>query len=67
MLEKLFTDVPGDMSRINVWGLALMLVGVLAVILARKVTKTEKALLVVKIGGMLVVMAGALIAMKLIG
>lgn len=57
-----------DMSRFSVPGLIVMALGVALVVLAGKLAKgNEKRYYLIKFGGLIAVMVGTLIAVKLFG
>ena len=69
MLERIFTGSMKDTSRFNVIGLIVMALGVLLALLARHVAKGVQGKLYwcMKFGGLVLVMIGALLAMKVFG
>ena len=68
MLEKIFSGDAGDFSRWNPAGLIVMALGVALTALAGRLAKgNEGRRMALKLLGMLVVMTGALVTMKLIG
>ena len=68
MLHKIFTGNAFDTSRFSVPGLIVMALGVTLFAAAKKLSKDdEKRYYLFKFGGLIVVMIGAVIAMKLFG
>ena len=68
MLDKIFSGAMADTSRFSVPGLIVMALGVALIVLAGKLAKgNEKRYYLFKFGGLIAVMAGALIAVKLFG
>ena len=68
MLDKIFSGNMADMSRFSVPGLIVMAMGVALSALARKLSQTnEKRYYLFKLGGLLITMVGALIAVKVFG
>ena len=68
MLDKIFSGNVTDASRFSVTGLIVMALGVALSALAKKLSGgNEKRYYLFKFGGLLVVMVGALIAVKLFG
>lgn len=68
MLEKIFSGEMADMSRFSAPGLIVMALGVALCALAQKLAKgNEKQYYLFKFGGLIIVMAGALITVKLFG
>ncbi len=66
MLDRIFSGDMSDMSRFSVPGLIVMVLGVLLALLARPVAKGVQGKLywAMKLGGLALVMLGALLAMK---
>ena len=68
MPNKIFTGVPFDTSRFSVPGLIVMALGVVLFAAAKKLSKEdEKRYYLLKFGGLIVVMIGTVIAVKLFG
>ena len=68
MLEKIFSGEAGDLGRWNPAGLFVMALGVALSCLSKRLSKgSEGRQMALKIVGMLVVMAGALVTVKLFG
>ena len=68
MLDKIFSGEMADMSRFSVPGLIVMALGVALSVLAGKLAKgNEKRYCFLKFGGLIVVMIGALITVKVFG
>ena len=68
MLDKILSGSMADTSRFSVPGLIVMALGVAVSALAGKLARgNEKRYYLFKFGGLLVVMIGALIAVKLFG
>ena len=68
MLEKIFSGSAGDLSRWNPAGLIVMALGVALTALAGRLSKgIEGRRMALKLLGMLIVMAGALVTVKLFG
>lgn len=68
MLHKIFTGAAFDTSRFSAAGLIVMALGVALFAAAKKLSKNdEKRYFLLKFGGLIVVMIGAVIAMKLFG
>ncbi|MBR3502697.1 MAG: hypothetical protein IKO07_00455 [Clostridia bacterium] len=68
MLEEIFSGSAADLSRWNPAGLVVMALGVALAALAGRLSKgSEKRRMALKLGGMLLVMAGALVTVKLFG
>ncbi len=68
MLDKIFSGSMADTSRFSVPGLIVMALGVAMSVLAGKLAKgSEKRYYLFKFGGLIVVMIGALITVKLFG
>ncbi len=69
MLDRIFSGDMGDMSRFSIAGLIVMALGVLLALLARPAAKGVQGRLywVMKLGGLALVMLGALLAMKVFG
>ena len=66
MLERIFSGSAGDLSRWNPVGLIVMALGVALTALAGRLSKgIEGRRMALKLVGMLIVMAGALITVKL--
>lgn len=68
-LNGLFSGSPLDVSRFRPGGLAVMLAGLVMTLLADKIAKRCKGKnvdIALRLGGMLLVMAGALLTMKII-
>ncbi len=65
MLDRIFS---GDASRFSVAGLIVMALGVLLALLARPIAKGVQGKLywAMKLGGLVLVMMGALLAMKVL-
>ena len=68
MLDRIFSGDMGDASRFSVAGLIVMALGVLLALLARPIAKGVqwKLYWVMKLGGLILVMMGALLAMKVL-
>ena len=70
---RVFSAPPGDFSRVNPWGLALMLLALACVLASGRVAarvapaRREMVALGIKLAGLLMAAAGALGALKLIG
>ncbi len=68
MLDKIFTGNAFDTSRFSVPGLIVMALGVALFAAAKKLSKeNEKRYYLFKFGGLIIVMIGAVIAVKLFG
>ncbi|MBQ8953907.1 MAG: hypothetical protein IJ048_07295 [Clostridia bacterium] len=68
MLEKIFSGEAGDLGRWSPLGLVVMALGVALSALAGRLSKgVEGRRLALKLMGVLIVAAGALITMKVIG
>ncbi len=68
MLDNIFTGSVLDTSRFSVPGLIVMALGVALYAMAKKLSKeNEKRYYMFKLGGLIVVMIGAVIAVKLFG
>ncbi len=68
MLDKIFTGTAFDTSRFSVPGLIVMALGVALFAAAKKLSKDdEKRYYLFKFGGLIVVMIGTIIAVKLFG
>ena len=68
MLDKIFSGELADTSRFSVPGLIVMALGVALSVLAGKLARgNEKRYYLFKFGGLIAVMAGALITVKLFG
>jgi hypothetical protein len=68
VLERIFSGSPMDASRYSVPGLIVMALGVALAAMARKIAKgSDKTYYLCKFGGLLIVMAGAVITVKLFG
>ena len=68
MLERIFSGSAGDLSRWNPIGLIVMALGVALAALAGRLSKgIEGRRMALKLAGMLIVMAGALVTVKLFG
>ena len=68
MLERIFSGSAGDLSRWNPIGLIVMALGVALAALAGRLSKgIEGRRMALKLVGMLIVMAGALVTVKLFG
>ena len=68
MLDKIFSGEMTDMSRFSVPGLIVMALGVALSALAGKMAGgNEKRYYLFKFGGLIVVMIGALMTVKLFG
>lgn len=68
MLERIFSGSAGDLSRWNPIGLIVMALGVALAALAGRLSKgIEGRRMALKLIGMLIVMAGALVTVKLFG
>ncbi len=68
MLERIFSRSAGDLSRWNPIGLIVMALGVALAALAGRLSKgIEGRRMALKLIGMLIVMAGALVTVKLFG
>jgi len=68
VLDKIFSGSMADTSRFSVPGLIVMALGVAMSVLAGKLAKgNEKRYYLFKFGGLIVVMIGAVIAVKLFG
>ena len=67
MLNGLFSGSPGDLSRWNPWGLGLMALGVALALLADKLAggRFGKSA-ALRLGGLAVVILGALVTMKIL-
>lgn len=70
----LFTGSPFDAGRVAWWGLIVMAVGILDLVTARRTAEKlakeenrESAMIGLKLGGLVLVMIGALITMRIIG
>ena len=68
MLDRIFSGNMSDMSRFSVPGLIVMALGVLLALLARPAAKGVQGRLywAMKLGGLVLVMLGALLAMKVL-
>jgi len=68
VLDKIFSGSMADTSRFSVPGLIVMALGVAMSVLAGKLAKgNEKRYYLFKFGGLIAVMAGTLIAVRLFG
>jgi len=68
VLDKIFSGNMTDASRFSVTGLIVMALGVALSVLAGKLARgNEKRYYLFKFGGLIIVMIGALIAVKLFG
>ena len=68
MLEKIFSGEAGDLGRWNPAGLFVIALGVALSCLSKRLSKgSEGRQMALKFGGVLIVAAGALITMKIIG
>ena len=68
MLDRIFSGEMADMSRVSIPGLIVMALGVAGCLLAEKLAKgNERRYYAFKFGGLIVVMAGTLIAVRLFG
>lgn len=69
VLDRIFSGEAGDMSRFSVPGLIVMALGVICVLLARRVSGgiQSRRYYVMKLGGLALVMIGAVVAVKLFG
>lgn len=66
-LGKLFDAPMGDLSRVNPLGLVLLIAGALAAFLARPLSRSnEKRETLLRLGGLLLAMLGALVTMKVL-
>ena len=68
MLDRIFSGDMSDASRFIVAGLIVMALGVLLALLARPIAKGVQGKLywAMKLGGLVLVMMGALLAMKVL-
>ena len=68
MLEKIFSGLAGDLSRWNPAGLIVMALGVALSALASKLSRgREGRRIALKLIGVLIVAAGALVTIKVVG
>lgn len=63
----LFSGKPGDMSRVNGWGILVIALGVTAVALARRLAgEKDKWFFGIKLAGLVLVMLGTALSVRLI-
>ena len=69
MLDRIFSGDMSDTSRFSIAGLIVMALGVLLALLARHVAKGVQGKLYwgMKFGGLILVIVGALLTMKVLG
>ena len=66
-LTKLFDAPMGDLSRVSPLGLVLLIAGALAAFLAKPLSRgSERREILLRLGGLLLAMLGALAAMKVL-
>ena len=66
-LGKIFDAPMGDLSRVRTLGLAVLIVGALAAFLARPLSRGNgKRETLLRLGGLLLAMLGALVTMKVL-